>query len=83
MSFKQRGGEGVEGACGRFGFTDYFFDLLLHCGGELRQVLCNRCNVILWDRTVGGGERCTDIVYFGGKEIHEFIALRDCLVVVW
>lgn len=30
VSFKQRGGEGVEGACGWFGFTDYFFDLLLH-----------------------------------------------------
>ena len=36
MSFKQRGGEGVEGACGRFGFTDDLLDLLLHCGVEVR-----------------------------------------------
>ena len=36
-----------------------------------------------WDGTVGDGERCPDVVYFGGKKVHEFVALCDCLVVVW
>lgn len=35
VSFKQRGDDGVKGACGWFGITDYFLDLLLHCGGQM------------------------------------------------